>query len=394
MKFQWRPETIKNENNKSITLKTNIIIYILMASISVTISSCYSTKITPEKSVINSIPHTDSTYIKLDRWLNRQTAKGFKGSVFMVSNGKIIIDKSYGQEDTTLPLAYWIASNSKSVVGLAIQNLEENKKLSIQDPITKYFTNVPSNKQHITIHHLLTHSSGLPHGYITDNIQTYEKALEALMKVKINKKQIGKFEYSNNGYALLVLLIEKLTGKTYEKFIAEEIFKPADLEHTGFWGFEKDNVFNLPPFDPARAAKQPATMFDNGKSVVNYGQKGSSGIYSTAEDQFKIFKTMMDGEIISKTNVEKAFMPYILISENEDMKTYYGYGWFVGYKDNQLVNIRHSGEETWLGHNSMRIFYPNGDGIVVLSNSHLTEEEDVWAVQVAYNLEYLLDLLM
>lgn len=374
-------------------MKTNIVNYILIACFSATISSCYSTKVIPKIGVMNVMPHTDSTYIKLDRWLNRQTAKGFKGSVFMVSNGKIIINQSYGQKDTTLPFAYWIASNSKPVVGLAIQKLEENKKISIQYPITKYFTNVPSDKQHITIHQLLTHSSGFPSGYVTDNIQTYGKALETLMKIPINKEQIGKFEYSNNGYALLVLLIEKLSGNTYEQFVANEIFKPADIKHTGFWGYEKDNIFIVPPFDPARAAKQPATMFDNGKSVMNYGQKGSSGIYSTAEDQYKIFKATLNGEIISKANVEKAFKPYVLISENEDMKTYYGYGWFVGYKDNQLVNIRHSGEETWLGHNSMRIFYPNGDGIVVLSNSHTTDEEDVWAVQVAYNLEYLLEMM-
>ncbi|WP_084810945.1 serine hydrolase domain-containing protein [Gillisia limnaea] len=374
-------------------MKTNMNVFILMACISATIFSCSSIKKESEKSVMKSLAHTDSTYIKLDRWLNKQTTKGFKGSVYMVSNGDIIIDKPYGQQDTTLPLAYWIASNSKPIVGLAILKLEEDKKLSVQDPITKYFQNVPSDKQHITIHHLLTHSSGLPHGYATDNIQTYEKALEAVMKVPVNKEQIGMFEYSNNGYALLVLLIEKLTGKTYERFVEKAIFKPADLEHTGFWGFEKENVFIQPPFDSLRAAKQPATMYDKGKSVINYGQKGSSGIYSTAKDQYKIFIAMMNGEIISKANVEKSFKPYVFVSENEDIKTYYAYGWFVGYRGNQLINIRHSGEETWLGHNSMRIFYPNGDGIVVLSNSNLTEEEDVWAVQVAYNLEYLLDLM-
>jgi CubicO group peptidase (beta-lactamase class C family) len=374
-------------------MKINIIIYILTGFISINFPSCHSNKNASEKSVMNYLSHTDSTYIKLDRWLNLQKAKGFKGSVFMVSNGKIIIDKSYGQQDTSLPLAYWITSNAKAVLALATMKLEENKKLSLQDPITKYFANVPADKQHITIHQLLTHSSGYPHTYATDNIPTYEKALEALLRIPIEKEDIGKFQYSNDGYGLLVLLIEKLSGKTYEKFVANEIFKPAVLKHTGFWGYEKDNVFIVSPFDSARVAKQPSTMYKDGKGVVNYGQKGPSGLYSTAEDQYKIFKAMMDGEIISKVSVEKAFKPYVLVSENEDLKTFYGYGWFVGYKDNQLVNIRHSSEETWLGHNSMRIFHPNGDGIVVLSNSHISEEEDVWAVQIAYNLEYLLDQL-
>jgi CubicO group peptidase (beta-lactamase class C family) len=375
-------------------MKLTLLSIILLAFISTNFSSCHSTKNASDKSVMNYLSHTDSTYIKLDRYLNKQTAKGFKGSVFVVKDEKIIIDKSYGQQGTNLPFAYWIASQAKAVLALGILKLEEDQKLSIHDPITKFFANVPADKQHITIHQLLTHSSGYPHTYATDNIQSYENALDALMRVPIKKENIGKFEYSNDSYGILVLLIEKLSSNTYEQFIANEIFKPADLEHTGFWGYEKNNVLIVPPFDSARAAKQPATMYKNGKGVVNYGQKGPSGLYSTGEDQYKIFKAMLGGQIVSKANIEKAFKPYVLISENEDMKTYYGYGWFVGYKDNQLVNIRHSGEETWLGHNSMRIFYPNGDGIVVLSNSHLTEEEDVWAVQVAYDLEYLLDLLM
>lgn len=107
---------------------------------------------------MNYLSHTDSTYIKLDRYLNKQTAKGFKGSVFVVKDEKIIINKSYGQQGTNLPFAYWIASQAKAVLALGILKLEEDQKLSIHDPITKYFANVPDDKQHITIHQLLTHS--------------------------------------------------------------------------------------------------------------------------------------------------------------------------------------------------------------------------------------------
>jgi CubicO group peptidase (beta-lactamase class C family) len=335
----------------------------------------------------------DSTQAKLDRFLRRQTAKGFKGSVYIVRNDQVLLNRSYGQPVSPKPLAYWIASNAKAVLALAIQKLEEDHKLSIQDPITKYFAAVPADKQHITLHQLLTHSSGYPQAYATDNTQTYQQALDASMRVPIKKEDIGTYQYSNDDYALLVLLVEKLTGKTYEQYVAKEIFRPAGLKHTGFWGYEQPNVELAPVFDPARAAKQPATMYKNGKSVVNYGQKGPSGLYSTAEDQYAIFKAMWAGKIISPANLAKAFQPHVPVSESEGIKTYYGYGWLVGYKGNQLVNIRHTGEETWLGHNSMRIFYPNGDGIVVLSNAHVTKDDDVWAVQVAYELEYRLQRL-
>ncbi len=142
------------------------------------------------------------------------------------------------------------------------------------------------------------------------------------MSIPVNKEDIGKYEYSNDGYALLVLLIEKITGNMYEKYVDQEIFKPAGLDYTGFGGYEKDNVIIAKPFDSARAAQQPATMYKDGRSVVNYGQKGASGIYSTAEDQYKIFKARMDGKIISEKSVKKAFQPYIFLSENENLLTY------------------------------------------------------------------------
>lgn len=371
-------------------MKANLFIQIFSGFIIIASFACNNLKNATGKGMMSTSPITDSIYIKLDRHLIRQVAKGFKGEVYLVRNGTVILNKSYGQKETTKRMAYWIASNAKAVTALAIQKLEEDKKLSIQDHITKYFSNVSADKQHITIHQLLTHSSGYPQKYVTDNIQTYQKAFEALMSIPIKKEDIGKYEYSNDGYGVLVLLVEKLSGKTYEEYVTKEIFKPANLKHTGFWGYEKDNVVIAPPFDSARAAKQPVTMFKDGMSVVNYGQKGPSGIYSTAVDQYKLFKAMMDVKIISKANLAKGFKPYVLVSQNEDMKTYYAYGWLVGYKDDQLINIRHTGEETWLGHNSMRIGYPNGDVISVLSNSHLTKEEDVWAVQVAYDIEYLL----
>ena len=272
-------------------MRANVIIQMLSGFIIIVSFACTTSMNGTGKGMISTLPVTDSIYIKLDRHLNRQVAKGFKGEVYVVRDGIVILNKSYGQKETPKRMAYWIASDAKAVTALAIQKLEEEGKLSIQDPITRYFSSVPSDKQHITIHQLLTHSSGYPQKYVTDNIQTYQKAFEALMSVSIKKEDIGRYEYSNDGYGVLVLLVEKLSGKMYEEYVTKEILKPANLTHTGFWGYEQDNVVIAPPFDSARAAKQPVTMYKDGKSVVNYGQKGPSGIYSTAERSIQAFQS-------------------------------------------------------------------------------------------------------
>ena len=333
----------------------------------------------------------DSLQSKIELYMNSQIANGFKGNVLVVKAGTTIINTSYGQKEINPDMAYWIASNTKPVMALAILKLEAMGKIAIHHPITHYFTPVPDDKKHITIHQLLSHSSGLPQNYSMDGVKTFDQALTAIMKVPVNKEKIGQYQYSNDGYNLLVLLLEKVTGTTYEAFVSEQVLKPAQTTATGFWGFEKESSVPLAPlFNSKRLTKKMTAVYAE-SSVANYGYKGATGMYSTAADQYKLYKAMNDSSILPGAHGQKAFEPHVLVRESNGTKTYYGYGWVTSYKDGQITNIRHSGDEEWLGHNSLRLFYPNGDAIVVLSNAHVDKEGDLWAVKVGYGLQGLLN---
>ena len=333
---------------------------------------------------------TDSLQSQIELYINSQVANGFKGNVLVVKEGTPIINTSYGQKENSPDITYWIASNTKPVMALAILKLQAMGKIAVEDRITRYFTVVPDDKKHITIHQLLSHSSGLPQQYSMDGVKTFDQALAAVMKVPVNKEKIGQYEYSNDGYNLLALLLEKVTGTTYEAFVSEQVLKPAQTTATGFWGFEKESNIPLAPlFNPKRLTKKMTAVYAE-SSVANYGYKGATGMYSTAADQYKLYKAMTDGSVLPKINGQKAFEPHVLVRETNGTKTYYGYGWVNSFKDNQITNIRHSGDEEWLGHNSLRLFYPNGDAIIVLSNAHVNKEGDLWAVKVGYGLQGLL----
>ena len=121
----------------------------------------------PQK--MNNSNEANSFADDLNSYLQQQSDTGFSGAVMVVKQNKIILDKTYGGASRfgEAP-AFWITSNSKSFVAASILKLQEQGKLSVNDPLTKFFNDVPSDKRPITVHHLMAHTSGLPHRYASD----------------------------------------------------------------------------------------------------------------------------------------------------------------------------------------------------------------------------------
>jgi CubicO group peptidase (beta-lactamase class C family) len=319
---------------------------------------------------MNNSNEVNSFADKLNNYLQRQTASGFSGTVLVVKQNKIIFNKTYGNAAnfSTNP-AFWIASNSKSFVAAAILKLQEQGKLSVKDPLTKFFKDVPNEKHQITVHHLLTHTSGLPHRYAADGIVEREKAVRSILDLPLSWKVGEGYHYSNDGYSLLAAIVEIASNRSFEDYMRGEIFKPAKLSHTGLWGYENKNtvapVANLKNTENIRP-----TIYKAGKSVANWGYRGASGMYSTAPDIYRWMLALKKNKILKATSREQLWGKQILvekISPNEEQ--FYGYGWAVRYKEDKRLYVRHTGNEDWLGHNSFMCLFENGDAYVVLSNA-------------------------
>lgn len=334
--------------------------------------------VTPSESPVQNIE-------RLDAFLREQATKGFSGSVLLARKNKVVIHKTYGNAailgDSPV---FWIASNSKSFVAAAILKLQEQGKLSVNDTLSRFFKNVPIDKQQITVHHLMTHTGGFPHKYIADGIIERDKAVQDVLALPLQWKIGEGYHYSNDGYNLLAAIVEIASKRTFEEYLRKEILNPAGLRNTGFWGYEEKRI--VPVTNILNTQNAKPTIYKNGKSVANWGYRGATGIYSTAEDLYRWMIALQENKVLSVKSRDLIWGKHTLqskISETEEQ--FYGYGWGVRFKEGKKLFVRHTGNEDWLGHNSVMCLYENGDAYVVLSNA--VQGETTWSLIVSRELQ-------
>ena len=322
----------------------------------------------------------------LESYLADQSAKGFSGSVLVATQGKVVLNKSYGTARASKKPVFWIASNSKNFAAVAILKLQEQGKLSVNDRITKFFNDVPPDKEAITIHHLLTHSSGLPQRYAADGIASRDGAIKAILSIPLRGPVGSGYRYTNDGYSLLAAIIEIASGTSYEEYVHRQLLRPAGLKHTGFWGFETGTGI-MPVANPAGPASISSAIYKNGRSLANWGYRGASGMYSTADDLYRWLLSLQNGKVLNGSSVDLLWGRNVAAQRAENGEEfYYGYGWNVRYRGGKRSFIRHTGYEDWLGHSSLMMLFDNGDAIVVLSNSG-RNEDSAWATFVGREIQ-------
>lgn len=259
---------------------------------------------------------------KLDLYLTRITPFGFSGALLVAKDGRVILNKGYAMAirskkvPNTSETVFSTGSITKQFTAAGIMKLEMMGKVNTEDPITKYFDDVPEDKKRITLHHLLTHTSGIVDSLGPDYVpaprdETVRKTLEAPLRFKPGQQ----FGYSNAGYSLLAAVIEKVSGQSYEEFMNENIFTPAGMKYTGY---------RMPEWDRKVVAHWYVGEEDNGTPLEkNYPQwhlLGNGGILSTTEDMYKWHLALLEDKILSAQAKKKMFTPYL---------NGYGYGWDV-----------------------------------------------------------------
>lgn len=312
----------------------------------------------------SSIQAQESLRLKLDNYLNEITAsKSFSGTVLIAKGNKILFNQGYGWTDLkkTTPIKsetkFYIASINKQFTASAILKLEEQGKLKTTDYIGKFFQNIPKDKEQITIHHLLAHTSGLAQNYTADGIINRDEMVKAVLGEHL-KNPIGeKFGYGNDGYSLLAAIVEIASGETYESFIKQNLLNPAKLKNTGFWG-EKNVLIADTKKEISPDVKMP-----------NWGFRGSGGMYSTAKDLYKWQQVLFANKILSKKSHEKLLTP-----NNQTSKGMHAYGWFISETKQGKKVYWTAGYEDF-GHNGIVKVYTDETVIIVLTNSGDIEEQ-------------------
>jgi CubicO group peptidase (beta-lactamase class C family) len=252
----------------------------------------------------------------------------FNGAVLVAEQGEIIYRKAFGKgnfqtgADFTPETSSNIGSVTKQFTAMAIMILAERKKLSYDDPVSKYIPEF-SRSAHlckITLRNLLTHTSGIPdYGDLgVDDSGLDQKGLiAALMKKKDALAKPGlKYRYSNPGYALLGIVVERVSGKRFGDFLEQEIFKPVGMSNTF--------VYDSPTKKNGRTAVgygQFGQVDDSGPTAI----PGDGGIYSTVDDLFKWDQALYTERLVHQSTLVEAFSP----GKVEQGTSTYGFGWNI-----------------------------------------------------------------
>lgn len=190
----------------------------------------------------------------------------------VLRDGKIVKQQAYGQANVELNVSattgtvFLLASITKTFTATGIMALVEEHKVSLDDPARKFIPRLSPLWAGVTVRHLLTHTSGLPDIALDDDLGTYisetrEDALKKLARMPLTSRPGTKWEYNETNYVLLAMIIEKLSGLTYEQYMAERFFRPLGMLATAF-GDSRELI-------PQRASSYTHYQIREGKSMLS-----------------------------------------------------------------------------------------------------------------------------
>ena len=310
---------------------------------------------------------------KIDSLLNGVTQKEFSGAILIAQNNEVIEKRAYGLASieygiqNTTETKFNIASITKMITAVAILQLVEKNIVDLNTPIGQYLPDYPNQlvKDSVTIHQLLTHTSGLNNFYVEKEYSNANKltlkTVSDFVLLFSDKPLLSnpgkKYNYGASGFILLGLIIEKTSGKNYYKYVRENIFEPSKMNNT--IEFEIDSIIK-------NKASGYTTFLQEDQSPKRneyYLSKASPGgfYYSTVEDLFKFSRALRSYKLLKKETTELMFEPKV-----KGYNTHLGYGIDIDLRYNQRIQ-GHSGG--WYGvRGELMDFMQDGYTVVILSN--------------------------
>lgn len=317
---------------------------------------------------------------QFDRLLGEQFKPKEPGATALIArHGEVLYKKAFGMANLELDVpmqinnVFRIASITKQFTAVAILQLMEKGKLDLQDEITKYIPDYPTQGNIITIEHLLTHTSGIQDFSSMKDIgkrgsldYTPIEMIDWFKNQPMRFVPGSKWEYSNSGYFLLGYIIEKITGKAYADYLEEKIFKPLGMTHS-LYANDIKIIKNR-----AGAYTKDDNVFKNAPYLSMTQPFSAGSIQATVEDLYKWQQAVQSYKLVKKESLDKAFTRYKL---NNGSETNYGYGWRFGYIQ-ESPSIWHGGAIN--GFKTMSIYLPKEDVFIALfSNCDCQSLEDI-----------------
>lgn len=283
----------------------------------------------------------------------------FSGSILVAQRGKVLMKQRYGSavslsnSRVEMDARYRVGSITKQFIAAAILQLQEKRKLQLQDSVCKYISKCPDGWQQIKIFNLLAQSDGIsevnssPDAETLRSTNTTSGLLAYLADRPLEFKPGERFSYVNSGYAVLGAVIEKVSGEPYLKYLKDRIFIPLGMRETGYDNPEKITIYNS-------KGSHSITPSDFELTVpYSWG-----GLYSTVDDLYRWDRALDGFEFLSKASIDAMFTPYI---------DGYGFGWVVLKEFDRTVDATAGG--IYLFGSAIRRYAADDVCVIVLSDS-------------------------
>lgn len=304
----------------------------------------------------------------IDAYLKGESdQKRFSGVVLIARDGKPLVRRAYGHADgtkgtpNTPETAFLLYSNTKQFTAAAVLMLRDRGKLDLGDPIARHLPDCPPEWGPVTLHHLLSHTSGIEidnlWSWIYNHYPSYREGPELgpYEPRPLVSRPGEAFQYSNGGYMLLARVVATASGKDFQRFLEEDIFAPLGMTHSGC--------------DRDRPTAGRARGHDlSGEAPViaeqaTHGIVGAGDVYSTVDDLLKWDEALYGDTLLSADSRAAMFAVQFRTPRGG-----LGYGWFVRRAaDGSIAHFQHGGGGT--GFTSVLIRRPRDHVyIAVLAN--------------------------
>jgi CubicO group peptidase (beta-lactamase class C family) len=317
---------------------------------------------------------------KVDALLRNYAGDLPGAGVLVLRDGQPVVRAGYGlaELETGTPAApetnYRLASVTKQFTAASILLLAEDGRLKLDDNAHKWLPSLPKAAETVTIHHLLTHTSGLIdyEDVIPEDVTAQLHDANVLRLLETQERTYfppgSGYRYSNSGYALLALIVQRASGKTFATFLRERIFQPLGMSNTVAYEEGISTVNNRAFGYTQEAGGWSRTDQDQTSAVL-----GDGGIYSSIDDLAKWDAALYDGRLLQPSSLQAAFTP---ATHTDDPETEYGYGWRITGE-----TLWHSGET--VGFRNVIVRYPKRHMTVIVLTNRNEPEPYQLALEIA-----------
>jgi CubicO group peptidase (beta-lactamase class C family) len=317
-------------------------------------------------------------------------------AVLVVRNGHTIFRRGYGVTDLRsrrkidAKTNFRLASFTKQFTAACIMMLARDGKLHYDDHLTDFFPEFPGYGRSITVRNLLNHTSGLPDyedlwaaKYPGTPEEKMPQILDASVLKILEQQTSGRFppgskwEYSNSGYAVLAMIVEKVSGQPFGQFLRERIFTPLQMKNTLAYEKGKNEVPNRAYGHSEKDENKKGSGWMETDQSSTSAVLGDGGIYSSLDDLAKWDRALRDHTLLSAAEMQPALTP---VKTAEGPAASYGFGWFLDpYRGHKRMS--HNGETIGF-HTTIQRFPDDHLTIIVLANRTDINPEEL-ALKVA-----------